>query len=43
MTAYLRKSNSSTLEAFAKIENLLIEYISEKRQQLAFWNTSGNI
>ncbi len=34
MTAYLRKSNSSTLETFGKVENLLMEFITEKRQSL---------
>ncbi len=34
MTAYLRKSNSSTLEAFGKVENLLLEFMTEKCQTL---------
>ncbi len=34
MTAYLRKSNSSTLETLGKVENLLMEFIVERRQTL---------
>ncbi len=34
MTAYLRKNNSSILEDFAKVENLLIQYLTENRQTI---------
>ncbi len=34
MTAFLRKSNSSTLETFGKVENLLVEFMTERRQTL---------